>query len=52
MNKEIIYQKVLDFNLKINAIKNEKLTATNFRFAWRASIITEEEYDFYFNQII
>jgi len=49
MNTDEIYKRVLGYNLKLSHVKNGKLTATNFRFALRDGVITEEEYDYYFS---
>ena len=49
MNKDEIYKRVLDYNLKKNLIRNGKVEVVNFRYAWQDRIITEDEYDFYFS---
>lgn len=46
--KDEIYKEVLDYSLKISNLKNGKLIPFNFKICLRNAIITEEEYDYYF----
>lgn len=48
MNIDIIYKKVLDYNLIKHRVLNGKLKPVNFKYALIDKIISEDEYDFYF----
>lgn len=44
-----IYNIVYDYSLKLDNLKNNKLIPYNFKIALSNNIITENEYDFYFD---
>jgi len=48
MDSDKIYRKVLDYSLGKYKIINGKLNAINFKYALIDGIITNEEYNYYF----
>lgn len=48
MDSDKIYKKVMDYNLEKYTITNGKLKAVNFKYALIDGIITDEDYNYYF----